>query len=188
MDHEFAQTLAEWAAFYTLMGGAAATLLGLLFVAVSLRLNIFHQREIADVREFATFTLGTFLVAIAVAGLALAPHARRITLALPLLVIGALGLVFVAVIARLWLRLNRPSVMTEPEIAHFELRGISYMLIMAVPYVGLMAVALLLLAEHPAALGWLAVVEAGLLVLGTAAAWLLLSHAGGKVETDTDAG
>jgi hypothetical protein len=68
MDDAFSQALADWTAFYALMGGAAATLLGLLFVAVSVRLNIFHQREVADVRDFAAFTFGTFLVAIAVAG------------------------------------------------------------------------------------------------------------------------
>ena len=61
MDDAFSQALADWTAFYALMGGAAATLLGLLFVAVSVRLNIFHQREVADVRDFAAFTFGTSL-------------------------------------------------------------------------------------------------------------------------------
>jgi hypothetical protein len=79
MDDAFSQALAEWTAFYALMGGAAATLLGLLFVAVSVRLNIFHQREVADVRDFAAFTFGTFLVAIAVAGFAL-PRTRTVSL------------------------------------------------------------------------------------------------------------
>jgi hypothetical protein len=86
MDDAFSQALADWTAFYALMGGAA-TLLGLLFVAVSVRLNIFHQREVADVRDFAAFTFGTFLVAIAVAGFAIAPHAHRFTLALSLLLV-----------------------------------------------------------------------------------------------------
>ena len=80
MDDAFAQALAEWTAFYALMGGAAATLLGLLFVAVSVRLNIFHQRQVADVRDFAAFTFGTFLVAIAVAGLAHCPARTPILL------------------------------------------------------------------------------------------------------------
>src|SRR5215212_11388860 len=31
MDNAFSQALADWTAFYALMGGAAATLLGLLF-------------------------------------------------------------------------------------------------------------------------------------------------------------
>src|SRR5215211_8790962 len=96
MDNTFSQALAEWTAFYTLMGGAAATLLGLLFVALSLRLNIFHQRQVADVRDFAAFTFGTFIVAIAVAGLALAPHAHRFSLAISLLLVSIAAFVAIA--------------------------------------------------------------------------------------------
>src|SRR5215213_6983992 len=99
MDNAFSQSLTEWTAFYALMGGAAATLLGLLFVAVSVRLNIFHQRQVADIRDFAAFTFGTFLVAIAVAGLALAPHAHRFTLALSLLLVSLAAFVAIAGIA-----------------------------------------------------------------------------------------
>ena len=109
MDEAFAQALVEWSGFYTLMGSAAATLLGLLFVAVSMRLNIFHQSEVADVRDFAAFTFGTFLVAIAVAGLAIAPHAHRFTLAVSLLVIGVAAFCAIAWIARVWIRLNFPA-------------------------------------------------------------------------------
>jgi hypothetical protein len=50
---------------------------------------------------------------------------------------------------------------------------------MSGPYVGLIAVVVLLWRSHPAALGWLAVVEGWLLVMGTVAAWVMLSHAGG---------
>jgi O-antigen/teichoic acid export membrane protein len=99
MDDAFSQALADWTAFYALMGVAAATLLGLLFVAVSVRLNIFHQREVADVRDFAAFTFGTFLVAIAVAGFAIAPHAHRFTLALSLLLVSLAAFVAIAGIA-----------------------------------------------------------------------------------------
>ena len=50
---------------------------------------------------------------------------------------------------------------------------------MSGPYAGLIAVVALLWRSHPAALGWLAVVEGWLLVMGTVAAWVMLSHAGG---------
>ena len=46
MNGAFADALDQWTTYFALMGGAAATLLGLLFVAVSLRLNIFHRREV----------------------------------------------------------------------------------------------------------------------------------------------
>jgi hypothetical protein len=179
MDETFSQALAEWTAFYTLMGGAAATLLGLLFVAVSVRLNIFHQRQVADVRDFAAFTFGTFLVAIAVAGLAIAPHAHRFTLALSLLLVGIAAFVAIAWIARLWIRLNFPATGSRPGSTPGEWQGWAYMLGMSGPYAGLIVAVALLWRSHPGALGWLAVVEGWLLVMGTVAAWVMLSHAGG---------
>ena len=179
MDVTFSQALAEWTAFYALMGGAAATLLGLLFVAVSVRLNIFHQRQVADVRDFAAFTFGTFLVAIAVAGFAIAPHAHRFSLALSLLLVSIAAFVAIAWIARLWIRLNVPAAGGRPGYTSGDWRGWAYLLGMSGPYVGLMAVVVLLWRSHPAALGWLAVVEGWLLVMGTVAAWVMLSHAGG---------
>jgi hypothetical protein len=179
MDETFSQALAEWTAFYALMGGAAATLLGLLFVAVSVRLNIFHESQVADVRAFAAFTFGTFLVAIAVAGLAIAPHAHRFTLALSLLLVGIAAFVAIVWIARLWMRLNFPATGSRPGYSPDERRGWVYFLGMSGPYAGLIATVALLWRSHPAALGWLAVVEGWLLVMGTVAAWVMLSHAGG---------
>ena len=179
MDETFSQTLSEWTAYFTLMGGAAATLLGLLFVAVSVRLNIFHQHQVADVRDFAAFTFGTFLVAIAVAGLAIAPHAHQLTLALSLLLVGVAAFVAIAWIARLWIRLNFPATGSRPGSTPDEWRGWAYMLGMSGPYAGLIAVAALLWRSHPEAVGWLAVVEGWLLVMGTVATWVMLSHAGG---------
>jgi hypothetical protein len=179
MDETFARALAEWTGFYTLMGSAAATLLGLLFVAVSMRLNIFHQSEVADVRDFAAFTFGTFLVAIAVAGLAIAPHAHRFTLALSLFLVSIAAFVAIAGIARLWLRLNAPATSARPGYSAGDRQGWAFLLGMSGPYIGLIAVVVLLWRSHPAALGWLAVVEGWLLVTGTVAAWVMLSHAGG---------
>jgi hypothetical protein len=179
MDDAFSLALTEWTAYFALMGGAAATLLGLLFVAVSVRLNIFHRREVADVRDFAAFTFGTFLVAIVVAGLAIAPHARRSTLVLSLLLVGIAAFFAIALVARLWIRLNDPATGPRPGYTPAEWRGWLYLLGMSGPYLGLIAVVVLLWRSHPAALGWLAVVEGWLLVMGTVAAWVMLSHAGG---------
>jgi hypothetical protein len=47
---------------------------------------------------------------------------------------------------------------------------------------------ILLWRSHPAALGWLAIVEGWLLVMGTVAAWVMVSHAGGPpTSVDTSA-
>jgi O-antigen/teichoic acid export membrane protein len=107
MDESVTRALAGWSGFYTLLGGAAATLLGLLFVALSLRLNVFRDQALADVRDFATFTFSTFLVALVIAALALAPHARGSVLAVALGLVGAVGLLMTVWVARQWRRLNR---------------------------------------------------------------------------------
>jgi hypothetical protein len=187
MDEAFAQALAEWSTFYALMGGASATLLGLLFVAVSVRLNIFHQRQVADVRDFAAFTFGTFLVAIGVAGLAVAPHAHRSTLALSLLLVSIASISGIAVVARVWISLNAPATGPRPGSGPAEWRGWVYLLVLSPPYIGLIAVVALLWRSHPDALGLLAFVEGWLLVMGTVAAWVMLSHAG-SAPTSGDTG
>ena len=57
------------------------------------------------------------------------------------------------------------------------------MLVLSPPYIGLIAVVVLLWRSHPDALGLLAFVEGWLLVMGTVAAWVMLSHAGGAPAT-----
>jgi hypothetical protein len=179
MDEAFPQSLTDWSAYFTLMGGAAATLLGLLFVAVSLRLNIFRQREVADVRRFAAITLGTFLAALGISGLTLAPYGRREVLAAGMLVIGLAGMAAIVSLARLWRTLETP---VERALLSVRLRGLGYFSMISAPYVGALAAAVLLWQAHPHALGWLAVVDVAFLAIGTGATGLLLSHASGQTN------
>ena len=106
MDDAFARALAEWSGFYTLFGGAAATLLGLLFVALSLRLNVFRDQALADVRDFATFAFVTFLAAVVIAALTLVPHAHVRTVAIVVGLVGVMGLILLAWVGQAWIRLN----------------------------------------------------------------------------------
>ena len=91
MTQPFDQALGLWQGFYSYLGAASATLLGLLFVAVSLRLNVFHQQQVRDVRDFAFLTFGSFFCLILVAGVFLIPHQTRLGVGLPLIVLGLLG-------------------------------------------------------------------------------------------------
>jgi hypothetical protein len=74
MTPSFGQALAEWKDFYVFVGTAAATLLGLLFVSVSLRLDLFHEAQLADVRDFAAQTFAQFFSLVLIAALFLIPH------------------------------------------------------------------------------------------------------------------
>jgi hypothetical protein len=179
MDETFPQLLSDWSAYFTMMGGAAATLLGLLFVAVSLRLNIFQQRNIAEVRRLASVILGAFLTALVISAVTLAPHGRREVLAMGLLVIGIAGLAAAVSLARLRWALATPSERAERT---FLIQGVAIFLTISAPYGGALLASFLLWLAHPDALGWLAMVEASFVVVGTGATWLLLSHAGGQAN------
>ena len=172
MDAAFAADLAAWGPFWAAAAGAAATLLGLLFVAVSLRLDLFRRHEVADVRDFAAYTFGGFLAALAVAGLALAPHQRPSTLALPLLGLGLAGLAGAAWVVREWARLNPAG--GGPN----RRRGWVVVAAAAAPFAGLVAVAFALPGGRGWALAGLAAAEGLLLGTATAGAWLLLTRAG----------
>jgi hypothetical protein len=180
MDGAFAQALADWTAFYALMGGAAATLLGLLFVAVSLRLNIFHQAEVEDVRDFAAITMVTFLTAIVIAGLALAPHQHGGVLALALVAIGLGGLLALGWMVRVWIRLNPRMPQGATGYSPRQWEGWAHIFCMSVAFAGLIVVAYFIWGGNVTALGWLGVIEVWLLGIGTIAAWVTLSHAGGN--------
>lgn len=177
MDRTFAQALDGWTAYFALAGGAAATLLGLLFVAVSLRLDIFHRREVEDVRLVAVFTLWTFLFAVAIAGLVLAPHEEPERMALILLPLTVAGMLVVASIVLVWRRLNVGSPDPRPDDPPKRWHDLALLAAMTLAHVGLVGVVILLASDHPDALGLLAVVEAWLIGMGTVAAWILLSHA-----------
>jgi hypothetical protein len=134
----------------------AATLLGLLFVSVSLRLNIFRRAEIRDVRDFALLTFGSFFCLVLIAGLILIPHQTRLGLGLPLFVLGLLGSAGSAYIALEARRLNTGG---------YALPWWSWpaLGLVVLTYVCSLVIGGLLLAGRVDVLGWLVVVDAGLL-------------------------
>lgn len=102
----FGEALAAWVPFYAALGGIAATLLGLLFVSVSLRLNLFRDAAVADVRDFATFIFGQYLVVVVLGLLTLAPQMAATTLGGAALGLGTLSLVWELITGSQYLRLN----------------------------------------------------------------------------------
>lgn len=177
MIGDIGEILADWAGYYTLMGGAAATLLGLLFVSLSLRLNIFRQENVSDVRDFAALTFGTFLTAIAIAGLILAPHEHRDSLVVALLLACLVGFVGMAWVVREWRRLNQIPARDQPG-GQLVYEAYAIMALLALAYLAMLVAAILIWQGNRFAMGVLAIAEAGLIGMGTLGAWILLSHAG----------
>jgi hypothetical protein len=88
----FAQAVEGWHDFYLMIGTAAATLVGLLFVSLSLNVDVITRPENADLRVLATQTFTSFLNVVMLAVLFLIPHQVPQGLGLPLLGVGGYGL------------------------------------------------------------------------------------------------
>jgi hypothetical protein len=67
MESDFATVVGRWQSFQSLAGSVAATLLGLLFVAVSIRPAIFGRRDHPDFLSIAAKSMGLFILVIAIA-------------------------------------------------------------------------------------------------------------------------
>ena len=89
----FGQFVREWQVFYATIAASAATLVGLLFVSMSLNVGMFTGIENIGLKKLASQTLLNFLYAIVFALIFLIPRQGPIGLGLPLMCIGIVGLV-----------------------------------------------------------------------------------------------
>jgi hypothetical protein len=70
---QFAQLVAGWETLYLLTGTAAATLMGLLFVAISIHTDWFEGRGRLDLRNFGALTFNSFFYVLLISVLFLVP-------------------------------------------------------------------------------------------------------------------
>ncbi|MBV8086977.1 MAG: hypothetical protein JO247_19390 [Chloroflexi bacterium] len=95
----FDQALAGWHDFYMLAGTAGATLLGLLFVAVSLKLDVVKHETAKHIRALAWQTFASFLSVLFVSFTFLIPFVNQPSLGLALAIFGLIGIVRMAISA-----------------------------------------------------------------------------------------
>jgi hypothetical protein len=88
----FSLAVAGWHEFYIMVGTAGATLVGLLFVSLSLNANEIAREENASLRVLAAQTFTSFLSVVTLAVLFLIPDQVPLGLGLPLLGISGWGL------------------------------------------------------------------------------------------------
>ena len=75
-----------WDVFATVAGGAAGALIGLIFVAVSIRIDVISRS--AELRNRAAQTLGLFTTVLLVAGALAVPDQGRSTVGIEMIAIG----------------------------------------------------------------------------------------------------
>jgi uncharacterized membrane protein len=99
VDDRFA-ALAEWHDFFAAVAGVAATLVGLLFVALALNPAVMADDGPAGLRTWAGQTFHNFLMVLVVALIVLIPETGPLGLGLPLLILGVWGVARVIADAR----------------------------------------------------------------------------------------
>ena len=88
----FPELIKEWETFYLMVGTAAATLIGLLFVAVSIHIENFHRKTSTDLHYFAALIFNCFFYVLLMAILFLVPRLSLLELGIPLLLLSGLGI------------------------------------------------------------------------------------------------
>jgi hypothetical protein len=123
-----AEALARWHEFYSLLGTASATLVGLLFVAATVGSGVFSSNRRAPLRVFMSASVVHFSGILAVCLIVLAPLQSWLQFGLLVLACGIFGLVYCGLI---W----RDTVRDSQLIAAIDLEDrIWYLLIPVVGY------------------------------------------------------
>lgn len=90
----FSQSVQEWQTFYATIVASSATLVGLLFVALSVNPNALARANNRDIQILARHTFTSFLYMIGIGLTFLIPRQGPFGLGLPLLAIGIVGLFY----------------------------------------------------------------------------------------------
>ncbi|MFN8471550.1 MAG: hypothetical protein U0822_04970 [Anaerolineae bacterium] len=169
MSQDFAQAIDSWHEFYLMTGTAAATLIGLLFVAVTVNASLLRGPDGYHRRSWARHTFQNFLYVLFVSLVFLMPDQGRLGLAIPLLFMGGFALFSVYQLLRVG---KQPS--DTPHSEFIRARMIREALYTGGCFVILIIVALFLLQGQPQQLYWLAAAVLVLLVVGASSAWRFL--------------
>jgi len=175
MSSPFIEEIATWQDFYMLTGSAAATLMGLIFVSVSLHIDIISRTEkYEDIRAMAIQTFFNFLLILGFAFIFMVPSDTPYGFGIPLLILGILGLVRTA---RLWLRFG---IKASSKDQVFKVNQIRRRLLIpnTVCFIALIAVALDFLQWHTNLIDWMVMIVIWLTISATLIAWELMLRVG----------
>jgi len=168
MAQSFHGVATTWQNFYLLVGTAAATLAGLMFVAVTFGSELVTPRSGASVRSFLDPTFNHFVHVLFTAGLMVIPTMPPTLLGSALLLVAILR---ASALVRVFRHMREAHRLYQDMELSDWLNGIVLPLVC---YVLLAASAVLFIGAHSAAFGVLAAVTLGLLLIGIFSAWELV--------------
>jgi uncharacterized membrane protein len=167
---DFTVAIAAWQPFYALAGSAAFTLAGLIFVAVSVKLDMIAiAEEKGDLVQFARHTLGNFLTLMIISLVFMIPRQEPRGTGIPFLFIGVL-MIWRA--AKLWKRFEFES--REQRLLDSSLIRFKLLIPNTVCYAVLIFISVELLYGNTVYLGWMTLVIIWLLLSSSLSAWLLM--------------
>ena len=161
---EFGAHVEAWHDFFTLAGGASATLLGLLFVGVSLQAEFRSLPPDSYIRSVAALSFQNFLIVILFALYFLAPDPSPKSIAWPVILTALFP--FVSHLRMAMRQLPGFAADRSTYVWHFVVPAISHLAAVGV------GIALLRGADD--AIGWMVAVIAFLLMIPTRNAWELV--------------
>ena len=167
---DFASAVGAWHDFFAAVAGLAGTLIGLLFVSLSLSPRLFGKRGPAGIRAWAAQTFHSLLVLLVVGLVALVPMERPGALAATFLVVGVQG--FARVALDLWRGRGDPD--------WGGAGAIGRILSPALAYAASLWLAVELRGGSAEALGWSVAVVFLLLMSAAASCWDLLEAVGDR--------
>jgi hypothetical protein len=156
--------LHRWWEFYALIGGAAATLIGLMFVAASIGAGVFTSAHQAGIRSFLSPTVVHFSLVLVLCLVASAPIESVAALSASVIGVGTFGLGYSSAI---WLRMRRHGLSATIDITDRLL----YALLPIFVYPLVMAGGLAIAYHTGSAFGLLALAALSLLLVGIRNAW-----------------
>lgn len=169
MDNGFA-ALAEWHDFFAAVAGVAATLIGLLFVALALNPTVMADASPAGLRIWAAQTFHDFLTVLIVALITLIPDADATGLGVPVLLLGLWGLARIVWAARRVSSDPAPEWHGRAVLGRFASPLIGYAIAV---WVGIQ-----ILGGNAYAIGWLVATVFFLMVSAASNCWDLLREIG----------
>jgi hypothetical protein len=162
----FAAQVQTWQLFYATLAGASATLTGLLFVSLSLNIDLLNQPQNAHLLRRAGQAFASFLYILTIALTFLVPEQTPDGLGIVMLILGGFG--FYRLGRRIYkvLQESRSQALTSQFFNEYWL--------LALAYLGLVVIAIGLLWADADLLHWLISVWMVLLVSACRDSWALL--------------
>ena len=135
MDNAFIETASRWHDFYLLAGGASATLTGLLFVGVSIHIDLIAHERAKALRQIVGQILFNFIFVIIISLTMVSPALNQGLVGIIMLFLGGIGFVRLAARAVIVIRVERNWLkeLQNPinSLAHVLLPGACFLTVIA---------------------------------------------------------